>query len=566
MRFVFAAAFVLVTALIVRPSTVVHGQASGPLAWRGCGGGFECATLVVPRDYDQPAAETISLALIRLPAADKARRIGSLFANPGGPGGSGIEFVRAWARSLDNGIRDRFDIVGWDPRGIGESTPIICHDNLQALTSADPAPDSAAEFDALAAEYRAFATACGARHGDLLAHLGTLDVARDLDGLRDAVGDEKLTYLGYSYGTEIGQAYAQLFPAKIRAIVLDGAVDLAQDPDQRALVQAAGFERALTNFLADCRKRDCIADHGDPGEAVKELLRRVDAGPLPARGVDRQAREGDVFLGLITPLYQRAAWDLLGRAIEEALDGDAGRLVKLADQYLGRHGDGTYGNEQEANFAVNCVDSGPSNLPTDWERFQREAARFATISPSFGAAVANGLTCANWPATPTPLGPVTGYAGPKLLVVSTTSDPATPYEWGANVAAQLGATLLTFGGDGHTAYTQDSCVDAIVDAYLIDLKLPASDPRCGNDEPIPAPVSVGGDTPTAPATPTPAQPQADAPTATPPAVLSPATNAGLEASRGQSRLVGTLLAGFGLVVVLIVAWAVVRPALRRGRR
>ncbi|MFN0095697.1 MAG: alpha/beta hydrolase [Dehalococcoidia bacterium] len=460
-----------------------------PIAWRACGGGFDCARFAVPLDYDDRGGKSIELALIRLPATDQDARIGSLFANPGGPGASGVEFVRAWARGLADEVRAKFDIVGWDPRGIGESSPVSCNDNLKALISIDLAPDSEAEFDAFAREQRSLNELCAARHGDILPHLGTNDVARDLDRMRQAVGDPGLTYVGYSYGTEIGQAYAALFPGNVRAMVLDGAVDLAQDPDTRTLVQAAGFERALANFLADCAERSCIEGYADPAEGVRELLRRADAGPIPARTADRPAREGEAFYGLITPLYQRLAWGILGRAISEALEGDASRLVQLTDTYFDRQRDGRYSNQFEANLAVNCVDQAATKLPTTWPAYQESAARFALTAPTFGAYVANGLFCDRWGAKPDPLGPASGYSGPPLVVVSTTGDPATPYEWGAAVAEQLGASLITFGGEGHTAYGRDDCVDGLVNAYLLRLETPGT-ARCGSDAPVPESVEA----------------------------------------------------------------------------
>lgn len=459
------------------------GQPSRAAAvdWDECGDGFECAFLPLPLDYSGVTPGEIQLSIIRLPAGDRSKRIGSLVVNPGGPGASGVDFVRQWAPGLPGRILDRFDIVGFDPRGIGRSSPITCHSTLIPLTAADPSPDDEAEFDALARLTRAFADECAATYGDVLPYLGTRNVARDLDRLRVALGDEKLTYLGFSYGTEIGQVYAGLFPGAIRAMVLDGAVDLSIPADDRALAQAASFERALQAFAQDCRDTLCsLTRRGDPLRAIDDLFARVEAAPIPARRANRPAGPGEALLGIVTPLYSRESWPALARAIDTALAGDGTQLVQLTDQYLERLPDGSYTNSTEANLAVNCVDSGPSKLPVRWADYPAAAARFAAVSPRFGPAVAVGLSCANWAAPPDPTSPPAATGAPPILVVSTTGDPATPYEWGVAVARQLpGAALLTFDGEGHTAYSSgDRCVDNAVDAYLVQLKVPAPGAAC----------------------------------------------------------------------------------------
>jgi len=468
----------LLAGLAVSPHASSH--ATG-LDWEDCGDGFDCATLGVPLDYSGKDPGALTIALIRHPAGDRAKRIGSLVVNPGGPGSSGVDFVREWTALLPDRILDRFDIVGFDPRGVGHSSPISCHASLVPLTAADPSPDTPAEFDNLATLSRRFAEECAATYGDILPHLGTRNVARDLDRIREAIGDEKLTYLGYSYGTEIGQVYAGLFPTNIRAMVLDGAVDLTLSPDDRALAQAIGFERALDAYARDCRENLCgLTRRGDPIKAIDDLLAKAEAGPIPARRANRPAGPGETLLGIITPLYSRDSWPALTRAIETALEGDGTQLVQLTDQYLERLPDGSYTNSTEANLAVNCVDSPPSKLPTRWEDYPAVAARFAAVSPHFGAAVALGLSCANWAAAPDPTGPVSAAGAPPILVVSTTGDPATPYEWGVAVARQLSSgVLLTFAGEGHTAYLgNDRCVDYAVDAYLIQLRVPAAGTSC----------------------------------------------------------------------------------------
>jgi len=480
-RSLLIAAAIFGATLAFGPRASLAAPGGSGLAWQDCGDGFDCATLSVPLDYAAPGAGTLDLALIRLPANDPGQRIGSLLANPGGPGASGIDFVRAWAGSLDSNVRDRFDIVGFDPRGIGASSPIVCHDNLQAYIAADPTPDSQAEWDNLAEQTRQFSARCAQRYTSVLPHLGTKDVARDLDRIRAAVGDQKLTYVGYSYGTVIGQVYADMFPANVRAVVLDGAVDLALSSDERTLTQAMGFERALGNFLADCRQSGCpLTRRGDPAAAVDELLAKAEASPIPARGADRPAGPGEALLGLASALYSRSSWPELARAVVAGLDGDGTALVRLTDNYLDRGGDGSYPNEQEANLAVNCLDQDPSRLPASYDDYVAARAGLAARAAHFGPAFANGLTCASWAAKPDPLAAPKAAGAPPILVVDTTGDPATPYEWGVAVSKQLStATLLTFNGEGHTAFGRDRCVNRVVNDYLLDLKVPPAGTSCG---------------------------------------------------------------------------------------
>lgn len=501
-------ASVLGATFVLGPRASLAAPGNSGLAWKDCGDGFDCATLSVPLDYAAPTAGSLDLALVRLPAGDPGHRVGSLLANPGGPGASGIDFVRAWAGSLDSKVRDRFDIVGFDPRGIGASSPVVCHDTLQAYIAADPTPDSQAEWDNLAEQTRQFSARCAERYANVLPHLGTKDVARDLDRIRAAVGDQKLTYLGYSYGTVIGQVYADMFPANVRAIVLDGAVDLSLSSDERTLTQAAGFERALGNFLDDCRQSGCpLTRRGDPAAAVDELLAKAEASPIAARGADRPAGPGEALLGLAAALYSRSSWPELARAVVAGLDGDGDgtALVRLTDYYLSRRDDGSYPNEQEANLAVNCVDQDPSRLSVRYDDYAAARPGLAARAAHFGPAFANGLACATWGATPDPLTAPKATGAPPILVVDTTGDPATPYEWGVAVSKQLAtATLLTFNGEGHTAYGRDRCVNRAVNDYLLDLVVPPAGTSCGTasarpgtppsegDGPLPAAATQGG--------------------------------------------------------------------------
>lgn len=458
---------------------------SGTLAWADCGAPFECATLNVPLDYQQPAGRSISLSLIRLPAADPTTRIGSLLTNPGGPGGSGIDFVRQNAQALfSSDLRARFDIVGFDPRGVGMSTPVECVDGptLDALNALDPIPDTAAERTALIDGAKRFDAGCQARSGDLLPFMSTADAARDMDQIRIALGEPKLTYLGFSYGTYLGTVYAGLYPKNIRAFVLDGALDPTLTFTQVEEAQGRSFERELNRFLADCASSSTceFRNGGKPGPAFDALMASIDKHPLPARasGDPRPVGPGEAFTGVLVALYATGSWPTLAKGLALAQLGDGSILLYLADLYNGRQADGSYSNEAAANSAVNCLDN---VAPTRLSAIETLAATYRRTAPRFGVAVAySGLVCAFWPVRPTGTRTIIHAAGaPPILVVGTTGDPATPYAWAVSLAQQLSSgVLLTRKGEGHTAYGQNPCIDAAVDAYLIELAVPAAGTVC----------------------------------------------------------------------------------------
>ena len=455
------------------------------LGWRGCGDGFECARLTVPLDYDDPGGQTIELSVIRLPARDRGRRIGSLVLNPGGPGGSGVDFARQARDLLPDGIRQRFDTVSFDPRGVGESAPVDCLTDaeLDELLAADPSPDTPAERKQLLDLSREEALKCARKSGRLLEHVGTVDTAKDLDVLRAALGDEKLTYVGYSYGTMLGARYAQQFPGNIRALVLDGAVDPMLDPREIAIAQAVGFERALDAFLEDCVAQRCaFARHGAIGETYDRLMARIDRDPLPAAShPGRRLGPSEALFGVAAALYSRQyGWPVLRQGLEQAQsDGDGSTLLSLFDSLVERDENGRYSNAVEAQAAISCVDGMYEKDPRDYDA---DADAFEKQAPRFGRALAYGpVVCAYWAAPPVSRpGPASVEGAPPILVVGTTGDPATPYEWSRSLAGQLPGVLLTYDGEGHTAYGYDrsDCVDRVVDAYLISLTVPKAGTRC----------------------------------------------------------------------------------------
>lgn len=454
------------------------------LAWSDCGNGFSCATLKVPLDYARPGGRLIDVAVIRLPASGPGRRIGSLVINPGGPGGSGVAYARFARYLFPAEIRARFDVVGFDPRGVARSTPVKCLTDreLDALVAAPAVPRNPAELANIVALSRHFAAACEAKNPDLLAHVGTRDVARDMDVLRAALGDAKLTYLGKSYGTYLGTKYAELFPTHIRALVLDGALDPALDGAALNVAQAKGFETDLTDFVTTC-----VRDGGCPlgsttaaaGTGLNTLLARIATAPLPAPG-GRRLGPGPALFGLAAGLYNPSTgWPQLEAALAAARNGDGSKLLALSDALVDRSPGGHYSNELESNAAINCIDRPwPTSLPA----ITAMAAEAAKPAPHFGAGLVYGsLPCAFWPVPPVePAHPVAAVGAPPILVVGTTRDPATPYVWAQALARELhSGVLLSFDGDGHTAYGRgSSCIDGAVDSYLLALRTPPPGTLC----------------------------------------------------------------------------------------
>jgi pimeloyl-ACP methyl ester carboxylesterase len=439
--------------------------------WSDCGGGFECGTIALPLDYTKPDGKTIDVAVTRHRADNPDERIGALFLNPGGPGGSGIELARAFGRAGD--IGDRFDIVGFDPRGVGESSALDCHSHLLDIYDADPSIDSAADRKATIDASQDFVDECEQKYGDVLPFLGTTDVARDMDEIRKALGDDQLNYLGYSYGTSLGQEYARLFPTRVRSMILDGVVDHAPDGITTAETQAAGFQTALDSYIAHCEADGCGFGDQTAGAVIDEVIAAAEKAPIPAPGASRYAGPGVVSLALAQALYAEQLWGQLSSALRDAQDGDGGGLVDLADMYLS-------GSSLEAYFAVSCLDD---TWPTDPNEVIDDSIQAEKETPVFGGPiVVDYIRCAMWPAKAKPLEPVpaTTKGLPPILVVSTTNDPATPYENGVAVAEQIpGAVLVTNEGEGHTIVGQGKpCIDDIADAYLVDLKTPNNGTTC----------------------------------------------------------------------------------------
>ncbi|GAA0390843.1 alpha/beta hydrolase [Streptomyces luteireticuli] len=452
--------------------TVAQGGGKAP------GAGWECGSLPVPLDYAQPAGKTIGLALIRARATDAEHRIGSLVFNFGGPGGSGVATLPSFAKSYAD-LRKRYDLVSFDPRGVGESAGVRCltDKELDAADRVDATPDDDAEIAAAVDLNRRFAQACGKNAGPVLAHVDTLDAARDMDRLRAALGDDRLRYFGISYGTELGAVYAHLFPKNVGRAVLDAVVDPRQDPAQGSLSQAKGFQLALDDFLKDC------GDGCPTRDGITSLVERLDAKPLPT-GIGRPLSQDQAVNGIAAALYSKDTWKYLAAGLREATTKNKGTiLLLLSDSLAGRDPEGHYSNLQAANRAVSCADAEQRYSPDEIKALLPE---FRSASPVFGESAAWALLqCTGWPVKgkwKTPESSVPAKGAAPLLVVGNTGDPATPYEGAHRMAQALGASAVevTYKGEGHGAYNSgNACMKALVDGYLLEGRVPVRGATCG---------------------------------------------------------------------------------------
>ena len=443
------------------PPTTLAGYYAQKLAWQSCDKGFQCARLLVPFDYHRPGWRRFSLPVIRLAATDPAQRIGSLVVNPGGPGGSGISYALQARSEIAAPVRARFDIVGFDPRGVGASEPAIgCLTGAQLDTyfSTNENLTGASHLGPVVAEAKQFARGCERESGALLPWVGTPNAARDMDVLRAALGDAKLTYLGKSYGTYLGTWYAQLFASHVRALVLDGAIDPGSSSLRMNIVQGQGFEVALRAFVADCVARvGCPVGRGSVAAGVariQALVSRATAHPL-INNLSNQRADGALVLnGIATALYSQAYWPTLREGLTSAFGGDATVLVELANALWERNATVQY-----------------TNL----------AAIAARAAPAFGASIMWGsLPCAYWPVRSAPRPSIRAAGAAPILVIGNQRDPATPYRWAQALAGDLkSGVLLGWDGNGHTAYMMgSSCVDGLVNRYLVDLAVPRNGTVC----------------------------------------------------------------------------------------
>lgn len=464
----------------------LEGFYTQEVEWELCEETFACATVEMPLDYADPARESIDIAVIRSDATGDAQ--GTVLVNPGGPGGSGVNIVRdALPFITSDRLREHYDVVGFDPRGVGQSSAVDCltdeereADRLEFL---EPGISDAEAYETLAAEAQDFAAQCAERTGELLGYIDTDSAARDLDILRAVVGDEQLNYLGFSYGSALGTAYAELFPTKTGRLVLDGAVDPSLSNEEVTLGQARGFEAALRSFVADCQlSSECPLPSGvDQGVAViQDLFRSVEESPMTASD-GRLVTIGTFFSGFILPLYENNNWPLLSAAIDQALQGDPTAMLELADLAADRGPDGVYAtNSNSAFIAINCLDY---PMTSDFDELNADAAELEEASPTFGPYLAyGGVTCDAWEYGPVlEPAPASASDAAPIVVIGTTGDPATPFDWSLALADQLETAVhVTWEGEGHTAYGRaGDCIGDLVDSYFIDGTVPDDGVTCG---------------------------------------------------------------------------------------
>jgi pimeloyl-ACP methyl ester carboxylesterase len=454
------------------------------LKWRDCYGNYQCSSLLVPIDYADLSGGAFSLALLRYQALDQDRRIGSLVVNPGGPGSSGVDYAYSAEYIVSPEILERFDIVGFDPRGVGESAAIKCLNDAEtdASFAADPKPDDEAEFALFISDARDYFAKCS-ENTEHLTNYSTLNSARDLEILRSALGDEQLNFLGKSYGTYLGTLYAELFPESVGRFVLDGAVDPNSNNREAVLGQAIGFESALNAFISNCLNSSSCALTGDLQSArnqVIDLLTNTAITPLESKS-GREVTEGLVLLGIASALYDsESGWPVLRDAFKEATLGSGTSFLTLADQYAGRQENGKYlSNENDALQVISCLDQ--NELETV-STFKKGVAEFAKRAPIFGPYLAYaGLACRYFPnLSSVEQIEIKNLKTKPILIVGTTRDPATPYKWAQSLAKIFeGSILITLDGDGHAGHGRGStCVDSAVDRYLLTGAMPKSELFC----------------------------------------------------------------------------------------
>ncbi|WP_084039202.1 alpha/beta hydrolase [Demequina sp. NBRC 110053] len=457
------------------------------VTWTDCDE-LECATIQVPLNWSEPDGPTMDLAINRSPAENPDERIGSLLINPGGPGGSGLDLTLSLTAMAGDDLLAAYDIVGFDPRGVGESTPLVCGTDEQVDDYYLPdrpleTQEDVEAWDELNAQ---FAELCSAGSGRVAQNVDTASAARDMDVIRAVLGDDELHYLGYSYGTQLGATYAQLYPENVGRLVLDGAVDFLLPGEEVGIQQAEGFENALTNFLRWCSTRDeCPLDDDieTAREQIQDMLASAREDPL-FTGEDWELNGNLMVYGIVVTLYDEASWEYLALAFEEVIDqGTGGILYTLANFYLDRDGGtGEYlSNSQWAFTAINCLDVEPEE-PWGIEQYEDLRATMTEASPTFGWWFASSTGCQNWPWTAdehiTSLD-AAATVGDRILVIGTTNDPATPYAWSESLTEHLDATLLSYDGEGHTAYGRsNACVIDAVDGFLVGGQMPDSGTEC----------------------------------------------------------------------------------------
>ena len=468
-------------------STEPTAEFSGKINWSDCAGDAtdqsqlknQCGRLEVPYDYDNPNIGSFNLFLTRKPASDQANRIGSMLVNPGGPGFGGSSVAKDAQYYFSDELLTRFDIIGWDPRGTGDTTPAIdCIDQYDEYFGMDSPPDTPQEKQAIVDASQKFNDQCVEKSGEILPYISTRSTAQDMDSIRRALGEEKMTYFGFSYGSELGATWVTMFPDTVRAAVLDGASDPNATSLDHGLAQAKGFEMQLDSFLAKCSARKSCAfyNDGNSAEALDKLLLQIDLQPLVVAADRTPVTQGVMFTALAQSMYSDSLWPRLETALADAAKGDGSGLLELNDEYYQRKPNGTYGNELEAFIAISCLDDpGPIGI----KAVDAQIPIFTKAAKRFGPGFGYGYSCALWPVKQAKKVVVTGKGAGPVIVIGTTGDPATPIESSRNAAKALEQGIfLTVKADQHTGYGVNTCVVDTVDKYLIELVVPPNGKVC----------------------------------------------------------------------------------------
>ena len=439
----------------------------------------QCGNLEVPFDYDNPDEGSFVLYIKRRQATLPSERIGSLLVNPGGPGFGGSSLADDAAYYFSESLLNRFDIIGWDPRGTGLTTPAVdCVDSFDEYVGLDSPPDTPEEKQALIDASQAFNDKCEENAGTILPYISTRASAADMNSIRLALGEEKITYFGFSYGSELGATWATMYPNTVRAAVLDGATDPLSTSTEAGLAQAAGFEKQLTTFLAQCSKKPTCAFHNDGNseDAIDALLLDLDANPLIVSAERTPVTQGVAFTAIAQAMYSDSYWPQLQSALADAQKGDGAGLLALYDDYYQRNLDGSYGNQLEAFLAISCLDDpGASSI----EEVDASVDAFIAAAPRLGANFAHGYSCALWPVPQAQQVTVSGKGAGPIIVIGTTGDAATPLSSTRKMAKALeSGVLLVVEADQHTGYGINTCIIMEVDNYLIDLTVPVNETIC----------------------------------------------------------------------------------------
>lgn len=466
------------------PTTSAAPFVPASFVWKACDDSasttaVQCSTLDVPYDYNNPSAGTFTLYVKLRPATNPSLRIGSMMVNPGGPGFGGSSLADDASYYFSTDLTDHFDVIAWDPRGTGKSTPAVdCVDDYDQYFGIDSPPETPEENQALIDASQAFNDECMANSGEILPYISTQASATDMNSIRQALGEDKISYFGFSYGSELGATWATMFPQTVRAAVLDGAVDPHATSAEEGMSQAKGFEGQLTTFLAACSKnKACEFYNGGKSEAAFDsLLLALDAKPLVVSADRTPVTQGVAFTAVAQAMYSDYYWPQLEKALADAQQGDGAGLLKLYDDYYQRKDDGSYGNELEAFLAISCLDDPGS---TSIKEVEDAIPNFVAAAPRLGANFGYGYSCALWPVKPATKVDVTGKGAGPIVVVGTTGDPATPLSSTRKMAAALEqGVLLIVEANQHTGYGTNECINTAVDSYLIDLTVPVSETTC----------------------------------------------------------------------------------------